>query len=218
MNTIKKITWGLTTIIITMLIMIVGCYSIVWYNSIEKTFDNVEDIPFNEIGLLLGTSPRVAGGAPNFYYINRIIATADLYKAGKIKRIIASGGDYSQRTSGGFNELIAMRDSLVAYGVPDSVIILDYDGTRTLNSIAKIREVYKLNKVTLISQKYHNERAIFLASQYNIEAIGYNARPSHIKTKRIKNEGREFLARVKLFIDMIVDKKPQFNAIEKQHE
>ncbi|MBR5551905.1 MAG: hypothetical protein IKV83_08320 [Muribaculaceae bacterium] len=90
----------------------------------------------------------------------------------------------------------------------------DYDGTRTLNSIVKAKEVYKLKNVTLISQEYHNERAIYLASQYGIDAIGYNAKPSHILTKRIKNESREFLARVKLFIDMIVGKEPQFKVHE----
>lgn len=204
----------LLEIIIAVAIVIVGCYLLVECKAEGKTFDNVDDVPFNDVGLLLGTSPRVAGGDPSFYYINRIIATAELYKAGKIEKIIASGGDHSQRASGGYNELIAMHDSLIAHGVPDSVIILDYDGTRTLNSIVKAKEVYKLNNVTLISQEYHNERAIYLASQYGIDAIGYNAKPSHILTKRIKNESREFLARVKLFIDMIVGKEPQFKVHE----
>ena len=176
----------------------------------KKTYDTVDNIPHRKVGLLLGTSPRTPQNEPNFYYINRITATADLYKAGKINRIIASGGDYSQRASGGYNELIAMRDSLIAHGIPDSVIILDYDGTRTLNSIVKVKEVYGEDCITLISQKYHNERAIYLATQQGIDAIGYNAKPSHILTKRIKNEGREFLARVKLFIDMLFGEKPHF--------
>ncbi len=215
MNTIKRVIWGIIAIMITIIIVIVGCYSIVWYNSINKTFDNIGDVPYNEVGILLGTSPRVANGDPNFYYINRITATADLYKAGKISRIIASGGDYSQRASGGYNELIAMRDSLVIRGVPDSVIILDYDGTRTLNSIVKAKEMYGIDRFTIISQEYHNERAIFLASLNGIDAVGYNAKPSHIKIKRIKNEGREFFARVKLFVDVILGKKPKFEKNEK---
>ena len=214
MNTIKKVVWGIIAIMITIIIVIVGCYSIVWYNSINKTFDNIGDVPYNKVGILLGTSPRVANGDPNFYYINRITATADLYKAGKINQIIASGGDYSQRASGGYNELVAMRDSLIAHGIPDSVIILDYDGTRTLNSIVKLKEIYGVDSVTIISQEYHNERAIFLASLNGIDAIGYNAKPSHIKIKRIKNEGREFFARVKLFIDMLFGEKPHFKQNE----
>ena len=215
MNTIKRVIWGIIAIMITIIIVIVGCYFIVWNNSNSKTFDNIGDVPYNEVGILLGTSPRVANGNPNFYYINRITATADLYKAGKINRIIASGGDYSQRASGGYNELIAMRDSLVIRGVPDSVIILDYDGTRTLNSIVKAKEIYGIDRFTIISQEYHNERAIFLASLNGIDAVGYNAKPSHIKIKRIKNEGREFFARVKLFVDVILGEKPKFEKNEK---
>ena len=202
-------------IIIAIAIVIVGCYLLVKCKTKEKTFDNIGDVPYNEVGILLGTSPRVANGNPNFYYINRITATADLYKAGKINRIIASGGDYSQRASGGYNELIAMRDSLVIRGVPDSVIILDYDGTRTLNSIVKAKEIYGIDRFTIISQEYHNERAIFLASLNGIDAVGYNAKPSHIKIKRIKNEGREFFARVKLFVDVILGEKPKFEKNEK---
>ena len=198
-----------------MLIVIITCYMIIVYNASKKTYDTVDNIPHRKVGLLLGTSPRTPQNEPNFYYINRIIATADLYKAGKINRIIASGGDYSQRASGGYNELVAMRDSLIAHGIPDSVIILDYDGTRTLNSIVKVKEVYGEDCITLISQKYHNERAIYLATQQGIDAIGYNAKPSHILTKRIKNEGREFFARVKLFIDVILGEKPKFEKNEK---
>lgn len=146
----------------------------------------------------------------NYYYINRIRATADLYKAGKIKRIIASGGDYSARGGWNFNELTAMRDSHVERGVPDSVITLDYDGTRTLKSIVKAKEVYGLDKVTIISQKTHNERALFLACHYGIDAVAYNAKPSHIKKTRAKNEARESLARVKLFIDVSFSEPLQF--------
>lgn len=211
----KQIFGLILSPIIAIIIAIIVCYTIVEGIASGKTFDNAADIPHREVGLLLGTSPRVAGGGPNFYYINRITATADLYKAGKVDRIIASGGDYSDQPDCGYNELIAMRDSLVVHGVPDSVITLDYDGTRTLNSIVKAKEVYGIDSVTLISQEYHNERAIFLASQNGIDAIGYNAKPSHIITKRIKNESREFLARVKLFIDMILGKKPKFDKKEK---
>lgn len=203
--------WIILGVIIAIIIVIITCYMIVECKTSGKTFDKVADIPHREVGLLLGTSPRTPENAPNYYFINRITATAELYKAGKIDKVIASGGDYSSRPGGGYDELVAMRDSLIEHGVPDSVIILDYDGSRTLNSIVKAKEVYGEECVTLISQKYHNERAIYLAFQQGIDAIGYNAKPSHIITKRIKNEGREFLARVKLFVDVILGEKPKFN-------
>lgn len=207
----KKMIWIIFGVIIAIIIVIITCYMIVECKASGKTYDMVADVPHREVGLLLGTSPRTPENAPNYYFINRITATAELYKAGKIDKVIASGGDYSSRPGGGYDELVAMRDSLIDHGIPDSVIILDYDGTRTLNSIVKAKEVYGEECVTLISQKYHNERAIYLASQQGIDAIGYNAKPSHIISKRIKNEGREFLARVKLFVDVILGEKPKFN-------
>ena len=167
-------------------------------NAKGKTFNDAQDIPFNEVGLLLGTSPVTSNGEHNYYFDERIKATATLYHSEKIKRIIASGGDYSD--NGGCNELIAMRDSLIKQGVPDSLISLDYRGTRTLHSITKVKN---LGSITIISQKYHNERAIYLAEHYGLQVIAYNATMPNIAKKKIRNISREFLARVKLFIDLV---------------
>lgn len=189
-----------------MLVAVCGiglCYAIVSWNAAGRTFDNVEDIPDREYGLLLATSPITRNGAHNFYFDNRIKAADELYKAGKIKYIIASGGDYSRSQKFGCNEHKAISDSLVARGIPVERILLDYDDTRTLNSIVKAKETYGLDSLTLISQRYHNERAIYLADRDGLHAIGYNAASSPIRRSRIKNIAREFLARVKMFIDLL---------------
>lgn len=186
------------------------CNVVVTANSRGKTFDNASDIPYNKVGLLLATSPITPGGAHNYYFDNRIKAADELYKAGKIDLIIASGGDYTQAQKNGCNEPQTILDSLVACGIPAQRIILDYDGTRTLNSIAKAKNVYGLDSLTLISQKYHNERAIYLAEKYGIHAIGYNAEQSPIRRNRIKNTLREYLARVKMFMDLAFESKPVF--------
>ncbi len=196
-------------------VAVIGCYVVVSVNANGKTYDTAEDIPYNKVGLLLGTSPITPQGEHNYYFDNRIQATAELYHNGKISHIIASGGDYSDRDNG-CNELIAMRDSLVVHGVPDSVITLDYQGIRTLNSIVKAKAVYGLDSITIISQKYHNERAIWFAEHYGLHAIAYNAPTPDITNKRIKNISREFLARVKMFLDLAIGKRPQFE-LENKH-
>ena len=190
------------------LFVIIACHYIVVLNATGKTYDNVEEIPHNKVGLLLATSPITPGGSHNYYFENRIKAADELYKAGKIDFIIASGGDYTKSQKNGCDEPGDIRDSLVARGVPIERIILDYEGTRTLNSIAKAKQVYDLDSLTLISQKYHNERAIYLADQYGIHAIGYNAEPSPIRRNRVKNTLREFFARSKMFLDILTGKKP----------
>ena len=197
---------------VCLLLLIIGCHWIVSFSCKDKIFDNIEEIPYNRIGLLLATSPFTTEGWCNLYYENRIKATVQLYKNKKVDYIIVSGGDYSNE--GGYNELIAIRDSLNNYGIPDSTIILDYDGTRTLNSIIKAKDVYKLDRITIVSQKFHNERAIYLAERCGIRAIAYNAETPDIVSKRIRNEGREYLARVKMFIDLLMNKRIIFKEID----
>ena len=171
----KKCRIILLCLVTVLLTAILSCYLLVCINAKGKTFNDAQDIPFNEVGLLLGTSPITSNGEHNYYFDERIKATA-------------------------CNELIAMRDSLIKQGVPDSLISLDYRGTRTLHSITKVKN---LGSITIISQKYHNERAIYLAEHYGLQVIAYNATMPNIAKKKIRNISREFLARVKLFIDLV---------------
>lgn len=182
--------------------IIATCHILVVTNAKGRTYDNVSDIPQKEIGLLLGTSPITPQGGHNFYFDNRIKAAAELYHAGKIKKILASGGDYSLTEKHGCDEPTAMRDSLVTYGVPDTCIIEHWQGWRTINSLEAVRDLYNFDDITIISQKYHNERALYLADKYDIRSVAYNAEPSPIRKNQIKNYVRECFARVKLFIDL----------------
>lgn len=202
----KRIIRLLIIAIAIIAVAIIACYAIISINATGKTYDSIKAIPYNRVGLLLGTSPITPQGEHNYYFDNRIQAAAELYHNGKISHIITSGGDYSDRENG-CNELTAMRDSLIALGVPDSLITLDYQGIRTINSIVKAKEVYELDSLTIISQKYHNERAIWLAEHYGLHAIAYNAPTPEITNKRIKNISREFLARIKMFIDILTTNK-----------
>lgn len=206
----KRIIIYISIIFSVFIIGLCLCYGLVSWNAYGRTFNTVKDIPHNKYALLLATSPITPAGAHNFYFDNRIKATDELFKGGKIDYIIASGGDYTKDHHFGCNEPTAICDSLIARGIPKERIILDYDGTRTLNSIVKAKQVYGLDSITLISQKYHNERAIYLSDKNGIYAIGYNADPSHIQRSRIKNTIREAFARPKMFIDFILTDNPEF--------
>lgn len=211
----KYLTYSIIGIFSICLLIIAISYIVVSGNESGRTYENVNEIPHNKFGLLLATSPITRGGAHNFYFENRIKSAEELYKAGKIDYIIASGGDYRKEHKFGCDEPQAIKDSLVARGIPSERVILDYDGLRTLNSIVKAKEVYGLDCLTLISQKYHNERAIYLADKVGLKAIGYNAEPSPIRRNRIKNTIREFFARPKMFIDLAFGNLPKFKAEKK---
>lgn len=104
-----------------------------------------------------------------------------------------------------------MRDALISKGVPSSAIVLDYAGFRTLDSVVRAKEVFGQEKITIISQRFHNERAIYLAEHYGIEAIGYNAKDAK-RTKRslMITVVRESMSRVNMFIDILTRKEPKF--------
>lgn len=199
-----------TIVVFLIAIAIMVFYIIVLSNAAGRTYDRTDEIPHNKVGLLLGTSPITRWGARNLYCENRIEAADELYKAGKIDYILVSGGDYREKEKYGCDEPQALKDSLVARGVPADRIILDYEGVRTLNSIVKAKEVYGLDSVTLISQKYHNERAIYLADHHGLNVVAYNAKPSPILKNRIRNTLRESLARPKMFLDLLTEKTPEF--------
>lgn len=124
----KTIKWlvAIAGVGFLILCVIAACYLMVMSNARSRTYDEVGEIPHNKVGLLLATSPFTAGGARNFYFENRIKAADELYKAGKVDYIIASGGDYRHSEFHGYDEPQAILDSLVARGIPKERIILDY--------------------------------------------------------------------------------------------
>lgn len=206
----KTILWLVAVVVAAMflLLLIWACHHMVERNARFRTYDKYDKIPHNKVGLLLATSPITPDGEHNYNFDNRIKAAYELYLTRKIDFIIASGGDYTQTQKKGCDEPKAILDSLTSLGIPENRIFLDYEGTRTLNSIAKAKSVYSLKSLTLISQKYHNERAMYLADEYGIYTIGYNAEPSPISGNRVKNFLRECLARVKMFMDILTNNKP----------
>ena len=198
----RKIIFGILAITSVFVAAMVLCDVTVSKNASGKTYDNVDSIPHRKVGLILGTSPiSTWNGRRNYYFDHRIKAGAELYKAGKVDWLVVSGGDY-RNTENGYDEPVAMRDSLIKQGVDSARIILDYDGTRTLNSIAKMRDVYCQDSIIIVSQKYHNERALYQAKHLGIDAIGFNAKTPGKRTSWWRNRGREVFARVKLFIDV----------------
>ncbi len=186
-----------------------------------RLFVEVEKIPHREYGLLLGSPPQSRySGRTNMFFVYRIQAAEQLYKAGKIDKILISGDDNSLY---GANEVEAMRDSLVLRGVPANVMILDGKGLRTLDSVVRMCRDYNVRSCTIISQRFHNERALFLADYmdwrhalnreekwpFDEETMGFDAKAPVSKWSMITYV-REVFARVKVFVDLIIKKQPEF--------
>lgn len=201
----KKILKILGLLFILLVFVIFTCNIIISNTADGKTFSDISSTPKNRVGLVLGTSNKLTNGSPNPYYTYRINATKALYNAGKIEFILVSGDNGSIY----YNEPDTFKKDLIKAGIPERAIFLDYAGFRTLDSMFRAKFIFGLNNVTVISQKFHNERAIYIAKQKGLNAIGFNAQD--VSTSQgIKVQLREYLARVKVFIDMLLNTQPKF--------
>ncbi len=174
-------------------------------------YSELNEVPAFKVGVVLGTSRYLANGKRNPFFESRIRAAKALYFSGKIQYLIVSGDNrfYS------YNEPREMRKDLLRLGIPDSVIFMDFAGFRTLDSVLRAKLVYKLKRFIIISQQFHNERAVYIARFHGIEAIGYNAKdPTDMKIYFVSI--REYFARVFMMIDLMVLKRnPHFLGNEK---
>ncbi len=169
-------------------------------------FASEDSIPHNKVGLLLGTNPLNRWGRPNSYFTNRIKTAVELYYAGKIDYIIASGDNHIKE----YDEPTAMHDSLMAHGVPEERIILDFAGFRTLDSVVRAKEVFGCDSLTIISQADHNARALYLAEANGIDAVAVSAPLRAGRWVRTRLAIREWLARDKMMLDLWLGKQPHF--------
>lgn len=183
------------------------CFANYKINSFSERYlySSIDSIPECKTAVLLGTSKFMRSGTKNYFFYNRITAAETLFKSGKIQFIIISGDNSLSY----YNEPEDMKKELMKVGVPDSVIFLDYAGFRTFDSMIRAKEVFGQTKFIVVSQQFHNERAVFIARKYGIEAFGYNAEDVDAYSG-FKTKVRELFARVKVFIDVYTNKQPKF--------
>jgi len=131
------------------------------------SFPDMAEVPSVDVALVLGTAPIGPEGGPNRYFIYRLDAAAGLWKAGKVKYFIASGSG---------EEPAAMRAGLIERGVPAEAIYRDPAAHRTWDSVLRARDIYGQKRIVIVSQRFHLDRALFLARREGIEAWGLEAR------------------------------------------
>lgn len=202
----KKIKGKIIFIVLTLLFLLIitSNYVIASY-SVGKTTNDISKVKNNKVGLVLGTSKKLKDGRINLYFKYRIQAVLELYNAGKIDYILISGDNGNEY----YDEPTDFKNELIKKGIPENKIYLDYAGFRTLDSVIRAKEIFGQNEITIISQEFHNERAIYLAAKNGIKAIGFNAKDVTGKNG-IKTKLREYLARTKVFLDIMFNVKPKY--------
>lgn len=204
----KKLITGLkvlSILAVLCLVYIFVCDVVVERATKKYLYDDAAEIPKQKVGLLLGTSKYLRNGNINLYYQYRIEAAIELYHAGKVDFILVSGDNATMS----YNEPVTIKNDLVAGGIPENKIYLDYAGFRTLDSVVRCKLVFGQDSIIVISQPFHNKRAIYIARAKGIEATGYNARKVSAYYG-FKTQVREKLARAKMMLDLATGKQPKF--------
>jgi SanA protein len=163
-------------------------------------FYHLDAVPKLELAIVLGCAPRLRDGRPNYYFEARLDAATELYLAGKVRQLLVSGGPMHSVASGAVSgsECDAMREGLLARGVPEAHVTLDVGGHRTLRSVERARTKFGLSELVFVTQGFHAPRAVFLARQIGMQAFAYTAAsPPLSSRKHLKLLVRESLSRTR---------------------
>jgi SanA protein len=204
---LKKNLYTIFYIIIAIVIVVLSIDSYIKDNTKSKIYTKIEDIPKRNVALVLGTAKYVKRGKINYFYKYRIDAVAKLFKAGKVKAILVSGDNATRY----YNEPRRMYKDLVKAGIPKSKIYLDFAGFRTLDSILRAKNIFNLKSFIIVTQRFHLERALFIANKNGLDAIGFVAKDIPNTKAALRMRAREYFARVKAFLDVyILHTTPKF--------
>jgi len=158
--------------------------------------DETAALPYRKVALVLGCSRTLGDGSANYFFTYRMDAAAELIKSGKADYLLVSGDN--RRHS--YDEPTMMKEALIARGVPSDRVVCDFAGLTTLDSVVRAKAVFGQPQITIVSQRFHAERAIYLARAYGVDAVGFNARDIPLPAAP-RTYTRELLSRVRAVLD-----------------
>ncbi|HLP13442.1 MAG TPA: ElyC/SanA/YdcF family protein [Flavobacteriales bacterium] len=201
LKALYKVRWFRWSVWIAGFLIMFVLISTIWINAYTRKFlyDDVKRVPTTNVAMVLGTSKILPDGRRNLFFEYRIRATVELYNAGKINLIVVSGDNSREN----YDEPGMMKEELVKRGIPACKITCDFAGFRTFDSVLRMKKVFKQNKFIVVSQKFHNQRAVFIGRKHGMEIIGFNAKD--VKgSNGLKTHIREYFARAKAVIDLYI--------------
>ena len=169
------------------------------YRAHGRVFTSTDTVPFTAVALVLGTSARGRDGGENPFFAGRMAAAAELYGAGKVRHLILSGDDRRE----GNDEPREMQAAVGRLGVPAEATTLDAGGFRTVDSVARAKQLFGVTRLTIVTDDFHAERAILLARHFGVDACAYTSRPVSFPRSK-KTRTREIAARLAALLDLYV--------------
>lgn len=162
-----------------------------------KELENVDCI------LVLGAG--IWGDKPSLMLEDRLLQGITLYNNQTSSKIIMSG-DHGKEE---YDEVNVMKDFAIEKGVKSEDIFMDHAGFSTYDSVYRAKEIFKAQKIIIVTQKYHLHRALYVAEKLGIEAYGVASDPREYRGQVVR-ELREVLARDKDFFKCIIKPEPTY--------
>lgn len=153
-----------------------------------------KDIP---VAIVLGASVY-SDGTLSPLLEERAVAAFDLYKAGRVKKILVSGDNHVSN----YNEVIPIREYLVEKGIPTEDLFTDFAGFDTYDTMYRAVRIFDVKNALIVTQSFHLPRAIFAARNVGLDAYGV---PADKSSSYIRNNLREFFATAKTYFEVVTD-------------
>ena len=155
---------------------------------IEKSMTELRAEEPRRVAIVFGARV-MPGGVPSHSLYDRVLTAVELYRAGRVRKLLMSG----DRQSDDYDEPAAMKKQAVEMGVAESDIVLDNDGKRTYDTCYRAKEIFGVSRAILVTQDYHLPRALYLCSSLGVESLGITANRRVYDNERYFNF-REFFS------------------------
>lgn len=175
---------------------------LVHFSSASHIYENIEEAEVVETAIVLGAAIYSDGDLSPIYK-DRVDTAFELYQAGKVSKILASGDNSTVE----HNEVNPVRNYLLARGIPDADIYLDHAGFDTYSTMYRARDIFEVSSVIIVTQSFHLPRAVFIARALGIDAYGVPADDGSLK---ISNYIREIFANEKAILNIVLQRKPKY--------
>jgi SanA protein len=166
------VSFGVITLILTGTVLSALWALRAWFQAraADRIYTDINSVPPAPVALVLGAG-LWKNGIPTPALYDRVATAVDLYRAGKVKKLLMTGDNRFVN----YNEPEAMRKLALQLGVPDRDIVLDYAGRRTYDSCYRAKEIFQVSRVVIVTQRFHLDRSLFLCDAMGIPAIGFAA-------------------------------------------
>jgi SanA protein len=201
---VKKRRW--TTLILIAAVLFFGSIAVGfrwWVHSAfaDRIYPEVSLVPESSsstVAIVFGAGVW-RGNRPSPILYDRIATSVDLYRSGKVKKLLMSGDNRVLD----YNEPAVMRDTALSMGIPDRDIVLDYAGRRTFDTCYRAKEIFGVENAVLVTQRFHLDRAMYLCSSVGINSVGVVAdRQSYSTESNLWSSAREIGANLGAWFDL----------------